>query len=319
MALQVHGQGAVIELLKLIHRHPDGATQDDLQRAGWQDKNMVLHAINRLLAEDRIEMLTNPATGQLVYRAVDPNKVAKFRGLDASAKLVYQLIEEAGNTGLWSRPLKDKSNLQPTAITKITKDLIRRQLIKEVASHEHRSRKIFMLFDLQPSAEISGGNWYKDGEFAIGWVEKLRENCMQYFDEHAGAAATLDELYDHIISQPCGHSVPTKEDIEQILRTLELDEAIYNQTSQQGVQVYAQRSGLFDVGASRMPSFMGDPQFRGHPAPMSLMVPCLSCPLSEQCSPGGNICPEKCNYLGSWLSGAGENARNETTTRINDW
>merc|ERR1719210_2009889 len=97
----------------------------------------------------------------------------KFRGLDAQHMLIYQLIEKMGDKGAWSKVLKDQSNLQAHTITKVTKELMRRQLIKEVKTVQ-KNRKVFMVWGIEPSSEVSGGTWYHEGEFAANWIESLR-------------------------------------------------------------------------------------------------------------------------------------------------
>jgi DNA-directed RNA polymerase III subunit RPC6 len=56
----------------------------------------------------------------------------RFKGLAPEDMLIYQLIEEVGNQGMWKRDLKSKSNLQLSQITKILKTLEQRKLIKSV-------------------------------------------------------------------------------------------------------------------------------------------------------------------------------------------
>jgi DNA-directed RNA polymerase III subunit RPC6 len=182
MALQVRAQDHqyVQRLLYAIAQHPDGITVEDLERNGFEDKTQIMEAANFLSNERRIDFVKHP-NGQLAFLPANQYKAAKFKGLDPNHVLVYQEIEKVGNQGCWSRTLKDKANLDQHTITKITKELLRRQLIKEVKSVQNRSRKVLMLFDVEPATEVSGGTWYHEGEFAIGWVETLRENCLQFF------------------------------------------------------------------------------------------------------------------------------------------
>ncbi len=61
--------------------------------------------------------------------------------------------------GMWTKDMKTRSNLTQPQITKILKTLESRDLIKSVKSVSNASRKVYMLFDLVPSAEITGGAW----------------------------------------------------------------------------------------------------------------------------------------------------------------
>ena len=62
-------------------------------------------------------------------------------------------------TGIWSRDIKRKTNLAQTAVTKILKTLESRNLVKPVKSVNDGKRKIYVLYDLEPAADITGGLW----------------------------------------------------------------------------------------------------------------------------------------------------------------
>jgi methylthioribose-1-phosphate isomerase len=88
-------------------------------------------------------------------------------------------------TGLWTRDMKFRSNLQQTTINKILKTLQNRKLIKAVKSiavrcarailscafsvhikssssarTQGRNRKVYMLYDLEPSVKVKGNAFY---------------------------------------------------------------------------------------------------------------------------------------------------------------
>jgi len=300
---------------------PQGVTTEDLQAAGWVDQGQVMSAAQELLNQGRLS-LTQVGQGQLMYSAVDPQTAAKFRGLEREHMLVYQQIEKAGDKGAWSKFIKDQTNLQQHTITKVTKELIRRQLIKEVKSVQHRGRKVFMLWDIEPDKAVSGGTWYQDGEFAASWIESLRDRCLQFLENNNGRVVSLQDVHAFIQQQP-GPSTPTQEDVAAIMRTLQLDEVVYSMQSSNGQMVYAQRQRgangeAFDLFAGRAPKFVTQAQDE-----VGLVVPCLLCPLSGECHVGGRISPEKCDYIGNWLKGtqaepAASNAR-DLDARMNDW
>jgi len=67
--------------------------------------------------------------------------------------------ESIDNTGIWTKELKIKTNLQQPQITKILKNLDQRSLVKSVKSVLNPSRKVYMLFELDPARELTGGAW----------------------------------------------------------------------------------------------------------------------------------------------------------------
>ena len=62
-------------------------------------------------------------------------------------------------TGLWTKDMKHKTNLQQTQVTKILKQLESRNLVKAIKPVNQPSKKFYMLFDLEPAREITGGAW----------------------------------------------------------------------------------------------------------------------------------------------------------------
>mmetsp|Transcript_95230 Transcript_95230/g.168604 ORF Transcript_95230/g.168604 Transcript_95230/m.168604 type:complete len:325 (-) Transcript_95230:21-995(-) len=292
------------QMLRLVESNPHGLTLSEFEKYGWTDRNSLMQVGNNLLQEGRIE-LVQLGGGNLLFRLANPNQVQKFQHLDQHHMLIYQLIEKAGDKGAWSKNLKDQSNLQQHTVGRITKELMHRKLIKEVKSVAHRGRKVFMLIDLEPAREVSGGNWYHDGEFATGWVEELRERCQALLEQRPGQPVSLQDLHQFVLEQP-GPSVPSEDDIQSIMRTLELDEYVYAVRDRNGQMMYAQRQRgtPFNVFSGRLPYFVVKPQTE----PLGLAVPCLACSLHEECKPGGLICPEKCEYIAAWLSGAGRAA-----------
>jgi len=304
-------------LYRFCAENPQGLTSDELAAAGWTDQTQLLTMANQLLANGRLT-INQLGQGKLLFKAGDHRLV----GLDPAHMAVFQLVEKAGDKGTNNRLLKDASRLQQHTITKITKELMQRRIIKEVKSIQNKNRKVFMLYDVEPALEVSGGSWYHDGEFAASWVEQLRQRCQQYLEANNGKAVTLQDVHSHVSMSP-GVSVPSEQDIEHIMRTLELDEFVYA-VQASGQMIYTVRkSGTsghsFDIFAGRLPSHLLETQV-DQPG---LVVPCLSCHLQNECQIGARVCPEKCNYLTEWLKGTKSDMAGRSLgagdVRMNDW
>jgi RNA polymerase Rpc34 subunit len=87
--------------------------------------------INELTKESRLVM-SRTAKNELFYTLVSQDVANKFAGLDTSARMVYQVIERAGNLGIWTRDIRMATNIQQQALNKIFKALETRRLIKPV-------------------------------------------------------------------------------------------------------------------------------------------------------------------------------------------
>jgi DNA-directed RNA polymerase III subunit RPC6 len=79
---------------------------------------------------------------ELLYSLVSDEIASKFSGLETTAKMVYQVIERAGNMGIWTKDIRTQTNIQQQSLTKIFKTLESRQLIKPVKSVNAKAKKI---------------------------------------------------------------------------------------------------------------------------------------------------------------------------------
>ncbi len=59
-------------------------------------------------------------------------------------KIVYKIIEEAGNKGTWIRDIRINSNLVQTQLNKVLKSLESKKLIKVVKSVNATKKKVYM-------------------------------------------------------------------------------------------------------------------------------------------------------------------------------
>lgn len=116
------------------------------------------------------------------------------------------------HAGIWTKTLKARTNIHQTNINKYLKSLEGKNLIKSVKSVKHPTRKIYMLAELTPSIELSGGPWYTDNELDtefIGYLLKGIRRCLQERVRCAGRAhmrtllnAALSQSFPHMPNRP---------------------------------------------------------------------------------------------------------------------
>ena len=94
-----------------------------------------------------------------------------MKGFEKEERLVYQIIEDSGNTGIWIRDIRMKSNLPISTIHKSIKALENKKLIKSVKSVRAPKKPLYMLYDIQPNESVTGGAWYSDQEFETEFVD----------------------------------------------------------------------------------------------------------------------------------------------------
>lgn len=138
-------------LLAVVQGIPAGATNDDLTKALPDVPAATrVEALNILLQEGGIEILKKGE--KLVYRAKDPEKKSALpKDADNEEKVVYGIVEEGGNKGIWIRDIRMKSNLNMIQLNKILKNLETKKLIKAVKSVNVGSMIPYSKFNVIPN------------------------------------------------------------------------------------------------------------------------------------------------------------------------
>lgn len=174
--------------------------------------------INELTATSRLVM--SRSAKELHYTLVEDQVAGKFNGLDASARMVYQVIEKTQNMGCWTKDIRLQTNIQQNALTKILKTLESRRLIKPVKSVTAKSKKLYMLYDLQPAKELTGGVWYSNLEFDHEFISKLRYFLVQTCRKRPH---TLRELHQELEQKKVSNVELSIDDVRQLVQTLVFD------------------------------------------------------------------------------------------------
>ena len=81
--------------------------------------------------------------------------------------------------GIWTRDIKQSTNISQQILTKILKQLEQRSLLKTVRSVTSKSKKLYMVYDVTPAKELTGGPWYTDQEFDSEFVDSLSSFVIQ--------------------------------------------------------------------------------------------------------------------------------------------
>ncbi len=87
----------------------------------------------------------------------------RYRSLNQDEALVFSYIEAAARDGIWSKLLRNKTNLHMTTLNRAVKSLESKNYIKSIKSVKWPNRKTYMLAKLQPSEDVTGGPFYTDG------------------------------------------------------------------------------------------------------------------------------------------------------------
>lgn len=103
----------------------------------------------------------------------------RYKTLNQDEALVYSYIETSAREGIWSKMLRNKTNLHMATMNRAIKILENKNLIKSIKTVKFPNRKTYMLSKLQPSEDVTGGPFHTDGvldeEFVYQmshWTEK---------------------------------------------------------------------------------------------------------------------------------------------------
>ncbi|CAD6196193.1 unnamed protein product [Caenorhabditis auriculariae] len=192
--------------------------------------------------------------------------------------------------------LRDGSGLAQLQLRKVLKTLETKKLIKSVKA-VGTTKKCYMLFDLEPDMELTGGTFYSDQQLDSELINALINVSTHYVqDRHKQAVQSYpdndqmqremsyvrpQEIADYI-SEKKILNVPLKlEDLQKILDIAIVDGSI-------------ERRADGKLRASLMVK-----------QPSALVsIPCSVCPVVEDCRPGYVISPETCEYMTQWLDAA---------------
>lgn len=181
--------------------------------------------INSLTHLSRLSISKSAQDDELLYNLVSDAVASKFAGLDATARMVYQVIEKSENMGIWTKDIKYQTSIPQQALNKIYKSLEGRKLIKPVKAVTAKQKKLYMLYDLVPAKEITGGPWYTtELEFDHEFISELRKFviiCVKQLNK--GKGVTLKEIAKKMEEANISRVPLNLQEVQQLMQTLAFD------------------------------------------------------------------------------------------------
>jgi len=257
------------------------------------------NAINNLLASNRISLLRD-ANDKIFYNPISADKAEKIRDIIPGSEqmLVYQVCERAGNRGIWTRDIKMQTNIPQHSLTKILKDLEKKNYIKWVRPVASKSKKMYMLYDVEPAKELTGGPWYTDHEFDQDFVNVLCSFIVNFVASRV--YCSFDDVRQRVKESNIVSVELSDEELEQVMHILVYD----NRLEEVSVSTIKNVYGIKEGNVSSVVRNFSTHYKVSRPVPTHdrlTEVPCGRCPLAAHCAPGAVIAPETCTYLKQWL------------------
>ncbi|GFS94347.1 DNA-directed RNA polymerase III subunit RPC6 [Nephila pilipes] len=290
-------ESTVIATLK---NHPSGVTQkilmDSIPSLAVLDLAQIL---NKLISQGKIDLLKKGK--QLVYALKDDSS-KKSQGADVEENLILDAVKKAGDNGITAKDLKFATNLPQPQITKMLKNMESRRIVKSVVACN--KKKLFMLFELQPSHTVTGGTFFTGQEFETEFVDVLGDQCYRYLLQAKGLADKLTDpvsqrlasfkssrdICDYINSLKISKIELKLPDIEKILEALVYDNKVEKSISLTNSSTKESGSENFYKVTKSLISSAG-----------LMRMPCGVCPVYYECGKGKTVSPSTCVYMKEWL------------------
>ena len=284
---------SVNSIIELLSKYPEGLRDEEFDNHIDLTKEEKVELINNLLLKGRIVLLETRG-GDLVYKLQSKEKIEKYKQLSESEKPIYQLLEDAGNRGLCTREIKEKTGITTVRINKILGSMEDKGLIKVYKSIQGKKKKVYMLSEVEPSSEITGGIWYNESEFNTELIERLCEKCIAYIERKGTASRKEITLYIRTLGLVPGDM--QEEDLQSILNILYFDDKIefVKDQAEEGISPENRMSGAKVYRVKK----------KYEPEMALLNVPCIYCPLMKECHPDGVVSPSTCLYYKEWIEGS---------------
>lgn len=154
-------------------------TQDELkQLINEQDLVKILGLTQSLI--DRKMMKLVKVGEELRFQAILASETKKLTSMNDDEQMIYSYIEASGREGIWTKTLKAKTNMHQHIVMRCLKLLEQQRYVKLIKSVKHPTRKIYMLYNLQPSVEVTGGPWFTDSELDTEFIDSLLTVVWRY-------------------------------------------------------------------------------------------------------------------------------------------
>ncbi|KAJ2488665.1 34-kDa subunit of RNA polymerase III (C) [Coemansia sp. RSA 1694] len=300
----------------LALRQPEGVDANFLGETlpGRPPLETIVNSVNRLLTSGRLELMQ--VGNRIVYRGISHDELTRMSALTGDEKLVYKHIENSGNEGIWVRTLKQKTNLLQGVITRCLKGLEQKVLIKSIKSVKHPTRKLYMLVDVSPSTDITGGPWYTDQEMDTDFIDQLSKRCYQFiyaqsFPRHNphGVFSANHRMYlrssqiqQYITTGGITNVALSVDHIEELLTMLVYDGKIERIAPAMDVDMGGSGGGRGAASIKPKTDWMYRAlRILNKDSPFT-DIPCGRCPVYDRCSDTGAVTPAKCEYFKKWLA-----------------
>ncbi|SCU98956.1 LADA_0H16424g1_1 [Lachancea dasiensis] len=204
----------------------------------------LMSIVQELLDKNLLKLIKQ--NSELKFQAVDFAEAQKKAAMTADEALVYSYIEASGREGIWTKTIKARTNLHTHVVLKCLKSLESQRYVKSVKSVKFPTRKIYMLYNLQPSIEVTGGPWFTDSELDVEFINSLLTIVWRFVAErtypggfnnftggkevlytsHVNNYASTEDILEFIIGAKVANVELATSDIRSLCQVLVYDDKL---------------------------------------------------------------------------------------------
>ncbi|KAM9909526.1 hypothetical protein OXX80_000168 [Metschnikowia pulcherrima] len=223
-------------------------SQDDLKSLMNEPDLVRLLGYTQSLIDRKMLKLVKVGD-DLRFQVISLSETKKLTSMSDDEQMIYTYIEASGREGIWTKTLKAKTNMHQHIVMRCLKSLESQRYIKSIKSVKHPTRKIYMLYNLQPSIDVTGGPWFTDSELDTEFIDSLLTVIWRFissktfptafqepqantnifgsvYPAHHTGFANLDSIMDFIISHKITNIDLATSDIRSLCEVLIFDDKI---------------------------------------------------------------------------------------------
>ena len=201
---------------------------------GVSKRASLVDFLRELIQHHRVKLLQEQ-DGKLFYQAVT-EQIAKVVGdMTPDEAMVYSYVESAGREGIWTKTIRIRSGLHQHVVNRCLKALETRRITKSIKSVKFPTRKIVMLYHLQPSIEVTGGPWFTDTELDVEFVNLMLNVVWKYVARETFGTVDGDAPQVSRLPDLGPESYPSLDDIQAFVQGAQLSTVELEKSDIQGL------------------------------------------------------------------------------------
>lgn len=187
-------------LVEYLTRQENAVSQKTLREHLGLSGEQFSAALRDLLEQNRVDIFRGSGSNELMVSL-------STKGLSDNFARVLQEIRRSGSSGIDQAGLIEALRMPRTEITKALRALVSQRYIQERRSFTNRAKKVYLLFNLEPSTQVTGGSLYCGEELDVHLVDSLRSLIASFV--YKKGVASLFEIQQFMRSFTTNAPYPT--------------------------------------------------------------------------------------------------------------